>query len=91
MACGLQFLHEDKIIHQDLIVLDAEGHVRIMDLGLAQDGVTLSTNINGAPLWKELGVALDWLSLGTVFRMAEEHFPFYNVSVKHLVYKAMTT
>ncbi|XP_069597873.1 RAC-gamma serine/threonine-protein kinase-like [Ranitomeya imitator] len=50
IVCGLQFLH-GHIIHRDIkrdnIMLDADGHIRIIDLGLAQDGVTSSNNISG--------------------------------------------
>ncbi|XP_073419276.1 protein kinase C-like 1 isoform X2 [Dendrobates tinctorius] len=45
MVCGLQFLHGHNIIHRDIkpdnIMLDADGHIRIIDLGLAQDMRTL--------------------------------------------------
>ncbi|XP_077155238.1 protein kinase C-like 1 [Ranitomeya variabilis] len=42
MVSGLQFLHGHNIVHRDIkpdnIMLDADGHIRIIDLGLAQDG-----------------------------------------------------
>ncbi|CAJ0926728.1 unnamed protein product [Ranitomeya imitator] len=51
MVCGLQFLHGHNIVHRvikpDNIMLDADGHIRIVDLGLAQDGITSSNNISG--------------------------------------------
>ncbi|KAM4037819.1 protein kinase C delta type-like [Anomaloglossus baeobatrachus] len=84
MVCGLQFLHGHNIVHRDLkpenIMLDAKGHIRIIDLGLARDGVTSSNTICGvtgtlrfmAPevLAKtSYGTAVDWWSLGIVVSM----------------------
>ncbi|KAM4016774.1 protein kinase C delta type-like [Anomaloglossus baeobatrachus] len=92
MVCGLQFLHGHNIVHRDLkpenIMLDAEGHIRIIDLGLARDDVTASNTICGvtgtfgymAPevLAKtSYGTAVDWWSLGIVVSMmATGHSPF---------------
>ncbi|XP_066440167.1 protein kinase C delta type-like [Eleutherodactylus coqui] len=51
LICGLQFLHRRGIVHRDIkpdnIMLDKDGHLRIIDLGLAQDGLTASTKIRG--------------------------------------------
>ncbi|XP_075701355.1 protein kinase C theta type-like [Rhinoderma darwinii] len=107
IICGLQFLHGHNIVHRDLkpenIMLDADGHVRIIDLGLAQDGVTASNKIRGvtgtfhymAPevlLRKKYGTAVDWWSLGIVVsRMAAGHSPFYNGPSKQMAFKAITT
>ncbi|XP_075705036.1 protein kinase C delta type-like [Rhinoderma darwinii] len=107
MICGLQFLHGHNIVHRDLkpenIMLDADGHVRIIDLGLAQDGVTASNKIRGvtgtlhymAPevlLRKKYGTAVDWWSLGIVVsRMAAGRSPFYNGPVRQIAIKAITT
>ncbi|XP_075703947.1 protein kinase C delta type-like [Rhinoderma darwinii] len=107
MICGLQFLHGHNIVHRDLkpenIMLDADGHVRIIDLGLAQDGVTASNKIRGvtgtlhymAPevlLRKKYGTAVDWWSLGIVVsRMAAGRSPFYNGPVRQMAIKAITT
>ncbi|XP_056390936.1 protein kinase C theta type-like [Hyla sarda] len=106
MVCGLQFLHGHNIVHRDLkpenIMLDAEGHIRIIDLGLAQDGVTASSKIDGvtgtfyymAPevlLGQEYYTAVDWWSLGVVLcRMATGCFPFYISHSKQKVFKAIT-
>ncbi|XP_056400789.1 protein kinase C delta type-like isoform X2 [Hyla sarda] len=106
MVCGLQFLHGQNIVHRDLkpenIMLDAEGHIRIIDLGLAQDGVTASSRIDGvtgtfyymAPevlLGKEYCTAVDWWSLGIVLcRMATGRFPFYIGHSKQKVFRAIT-
>ncbi|KAM4031686.1 protein kinase C delta type-like [Anomaloglossus baeobatrachus] len=96
MVCGLQFLHGHNIVHRDIkpenIMLDADGHIRIIDLGLARDGVTASSTISGvmgsvhymAPevLRKTAyGTAVDWWSLGIVVSMmATGRSPFYTGS-----------
>ncbi|XP_056402320.1 protein kinase C delta type-like isoform X2 [Hyla sarda] len=106
MVCGLQFLHGQNIVHRDLkpenIMLDAEGHIRIIDLGLAQDGVTASSKIDGvtgtfcymAPevlLGQKYYTAVDWWSLGIVLcRMATGRFPFFIGHSKQKVFKAIT-
>ncbi|XP_077113349.1 protein kinase C delta type-like [Ranitomeya variabilis] len=106
IVCGLQFLHGPNIVHRDIkpdnIMLDADGHIRIIDLGLAQDGVTSSNNISGvmgtfhfmAPevLRKRgYGTAVDWWSLGIVVsEMATGHSPFYTCSVSKISYRAIT-
>ncbi|CAJ0960344.1 unnamed protein product [Ranitomeya imitator] len=105
MVSGLQFLHGHKIVHRDIkpdnIMLDADGHIRIIDLGLAQDGVSSSKNISGvtgtfhymAPevhRRKRYGAAVDWWSLGIVVsRMAAGRSPFYNGPVKQMAFKAI--
>ncbi|XP_066451060.1 protein kinase C theta type-like [Eleutherodactylus coqui] len=81
IACGLQFLHQRSIVHRDIkpdnIMLDRSGHIRLIDLGLAQDGVTSSNKISGvtgtlqfmAPevlLEENYDTAVDWWSLGIV-------------------------
>ncbi|XP_068134165.1 protein kinase C delta type-like isoform X6 [Hyperolius riggenbachi] len=51
LVCGIQFLHERGIAHRDLkpdnIMLDEDGHVKIIDLGLAQDQLTGGRTISG--------------------------------------------
>ncbi|KAM4044472.1 protein kinase C delta type-like [Anomaloglossus baeobatrachus] len=107
MVCGLQFLHGQNIVHRDIkpenIMLDADGHIRIIDLGFAHGGVTSSDTISGvtgtfaymAPevhRRQRYGAAVDWWSLGIVgSRMAAGRSPFYNGPVKQMAYKAMTT
>ncbi|XP_066438475.1 protein kinase C theta type-like [Eleutherodactylus coqui] len=107
IVCGLQFLHQRNIVHRDIkldnIMVDRDGHIRLIDLGLAQDGVTSSNKICGrtgtvkymAPevlLEKEYDTAVDWWSLGIVVsRMAAGQSPFYHGSKKEKVIESITT
>ncbi|KAM4040212.1 protein kinase C delta type-like [Anomaloglossus baeobatrachus] len=107
IVCGLQFLHGQNIVHRDIkpenIMLDADGHIRIIDLGFAIDGVTASNTISGvtgtfpymAPEVlhrQQYGAAVDWWSLGIVVsRMATGRSPFYYGTVKKMAYKSITT
>ncbi|XP_069836315.1 protein kinase C delta type-like [Dendropsophus ebraccatus] len=107
IACGLQFLHGKNIVHRDIkpenIMLDREGHIRIVDLGLAQDGVTSSNKTNGvtgtfvymAPevlRRMDYDTAVDWWSLGIVVcRMSAGCSPFYYGTKKKKAYKSITT
>ncbi|KAM4017416.1 protein kinase C delta type-like [Anomaloglossus baeobatrachus] len=103
IICGPQFLH-GQIVHRDLkpqnIMLDSDGHIRIIDLGLARDGVTASNTICGvtgslhymapAVLGKTpCSTAVDWWSLGTVVSMmAKGRFAFpswLDADLKHLI------
>lgn len=84
-------------------MLDAGGHIRIIDLGLAQDGVPSSNKIYGvtgtfhyiAPevlLRKGYGTAVDWWSLGIVVsRMAAGRSPFYTGRIKQMAFKSITS
>ncbi|KAM3916931.1 protein kinase C theta type-like [Leptodactylus fuscus] len=107
IVCGLQFLHGHGIVHRDIkpenIMLDAEGHTRIIDLGLAQDGITASSKICGvtgtfhymAPevhFKTGYGVAVDWWSLGIVIsKMATGRLPFYVGPIQQKAFKAKLT
>ncbi|XP_075115345.1 protein kinase C delta type-like [Leptodactylus fuscus] len=95
MVCGLQFLHGQNIIHRDMkpanIMLDGNGHIRIIDLGLARDDVTSSNKTRGAAgtlrylapeilLGEDYDAAVDWWSLGIIVsRMSSGCFPFTTV------------
>ncbi|XP_073511301.1 protein kinase C theta type-like [Phyllobates terribilis] len=84
-------------------MLDKDGHARIIDLGVAKDGLTASSKIYGrtgtfrymAPevlLDKSYSVAVDWWSLGImVSKMSSGRSPFYNGPQKQAVYKSITT
>lgn len=107
LICGLQFLHRRGIVHRDIkpanIMLDRDGHIRIIDLGLAQDGMTASRKIRGqagtlrymAPevlLDEEYDVAVDWWSLGIVVsKMSSGRSPFYNGRERPLILESIIT
>ncbi|CAN2391173.1 Protein kinase C delta [Pristimantis euphronides] len=90
LVCGLQFLHSHDIAHRDLkldnIMLDGDGHVRIIDLGLACEVSNICGRAGTLPYMapeiicgRPYSVAVDWWSLGVVvFRMATGDAPFYN-------------
>ncbi|XP_071970269.1 protein kinase C delta type-like [Engystomops pustulosus] len=106
LICGIQFLHGHGIAHRDIkpanIMLDEDGHIRIIDLGLAQDGLTASTKICGqtgtyrymAPevhLDKPYTVAVDWWGLGMVVsKMSSGKSPFYDLNQMQKVFLSIT-
>ncbi|KAM8977148.1 protein kinase C delta type-like [Pelodytes ibericus] len=94
MVCGLQFLHAHGIVHRDLkpenIVLDSEGHVRIIDFGLAEEGMFdggTTSDMAGtfrymAPeilLKKPYSTPVDWWSFGIILhQLSTGRYPFFN-------------
>ncbi|MCA9129179.1 MAG: protein kinase [Planctomycetales bacterium] len=70
-AVGIQYAHDQKIIHRDLkpgnLMLDAEGVVRILDLGLARLGT-----IEDAALQEATELTLGGQILGTPDFMSPE-------------------
>ncbi|KAM3916948.1 protein kinase C delta type-like [Leptodactylus fuscus] len=107
IVCGLQFLHGHGIVHRDIkpanIMLDAEGHTRIIDLGLALDGITASSKFCGVTgtfnyMAPEVhfntgyGVAVDWWSLGIVMsKMETGRHPFSKDRNRQEAFKAKLT
>ncbi len=80
---GLQAAHAEDVVHRDLkpqnILIDADGHVRIMDFGLArsfeQAGITHTGIIVGTPDYmspeqargEQAGVRSDVFAVGVIF------------------------
>ncbi|KAM3936833.1 protein kinase C theta type-like [Leptodactylus fuscus] len=90
IACGLHFLHRRNIVHRDIkpsnIMLDGNGHICIIDLGIAHESVTSSTKIHGTagtssyqdPEEQTFHAAVDWWRLGIVmYRMSTGFHPFH--------------
>ncbi|XP_073501657.1 ribosomal protein S6 kinase 2 alpha-like [Phyllobates terribilis] len=102
LICGLQFLHGHGIAHRD-IMLDEDGHIQIIDLGVSKDGLTASSNIHGrtgtfrymAPevlLGQAYNIAVDWWSLGIVVSlMSSGRFPFYNGPEREKICTSITS
>uniref|UniRef100_A0A8C5Q948 Protein kinase domain-containing protein n=1 Tax=Leptobrachium leishanense TaxID=445787 RepID=A0A8C5Q948_9ANUR len=104
LICGIQFLHMNGIIHRDLkpanILLDKEGHVKIIDFGLAAENVSFSEKVKGrfgtayymAPevLSDEAyNQSADWWAFGMLLcRMLTGKLP-YSMEVTREVYRML--
>ena len=92
ILCGLEFLHERNIVYRDIkldnIVLDADGHARIVDMGLCRMNVSdqnRCATFCGTPDYlapeivrgKRYDQAVDWWSFGILlYEMMIGRSPF---------------
>uniref|UniRef100_A0A1I7WTI5 Protein kinase domain-containing protein n=1 Tax=Heterorhabditis bacteriophora TaxID=37862 RepID=A0A1I7WTI5_HETBA len=98
LACAIGFLHRSNVIYRDLklenIILDAEGHIQIVDFGLAkylENGEKTGT-ICGTLQYMSPDVSsgnpyahyIDWWSLGVIMHVLYTgRYPYPNAEVKH--------
>lgn len=91
---ALDYLHKQNIIYRDLkpenILLDAQGHIKVVDFGLAKQGISresLSFSFCGSPEYMSPemitgsahGRAVDYYSLGTLlYEMVTGLPPYYS-------------
>jgi len=102
IVLALECLHKHTIVYRDLkpenVLLDEQGHIRLVDFGLSKEGIT-KTNLThtfcGTPeyLAPEVihgggyGLPVDWWSLGTLlYEMLTGLPPFYNQNL-HVMYE----
>ncbi|KAG9401724.1 hypothetical protein AC1031_007437 [Aphanomyces cochlioides] len=109
LIAALSHLHSKSIVYRDLkpenVLLDADGHVRITDFGLAKRHVSLTEGAKtfcGTPeyLAPEMlvarktkgayGYAVDWWSLGTLlYEMLTGWPPFFDKDVQKMCEKIL--
>lgn len=105
---GLEELHNEDILYRDLkpenILLDAQGHIRLTDFGLAKGNITGyaaeggTKTFCGTPEYlapeilenKGHGKAVDWWALGTfLYEMLTGLPPFYDTNVQRMYHKIL--
>jgi len=108
ITLALEALHDADIVYRDLkpenILLDAHGHLRLTDFGLARSGVTTADGSGGTKTFcgtpeylapeilenKGHGKAVDWWALGTLlFEMLTGLPPFYDQNVHKMYHKIL--
>ncbi|XP_071979632.1 uncharacterized protein [Engystomops pustulosus] len=86
LVCGIQFLHNQGILHRDLkplnILLTTDGHIKIADFGLA---VTGAFNGTALPCRGTPGYAAPEIVHGLLHTSAADYF-----SIGVILYKLMT-
>lgn len=102
MALAIGYLHSNSVAYRDLkpenLMLDAEGNIHLVDLGLCKDGMTSATSGSSsfcgtveylAPEilnYQEHGLAVDWWSYGMVlFEMLTGLPPWYSYKQDEVV------
>ena len=92
---ALEYLHTNAIIHRDIklenILLDREGHIKIVDFGLCKENIrwdSSTSTLCGTPEYRapeiinnmKYGKDVDWWAFGIVMsEMIIGKNPFYNV------------
>mmetsp|Transcript_22847 Transcript_22847/g.45946 ORF Transcript_22847/g.45946 Transcript_22847/m.45946 type:complete len:401 (-) Transcript_22847:675-1877(-) len=108
ITAALDALHSADIVYRDLkpenILLDATGHLRLTDFGLAKGGITGpgmeggTKTFCGTPEYlapeilenKGHGKAVDWWALGTLlYEMLTGLPPFYDTNVQRMYHKIL--
>mmetsp|Transcript_15287 Transcript_15287/g.20944 ORF Transcript_15287/g.20944 Transcript_15287/m.20944 type:complete len:439 (-) Transcript_15287:422-1738(-) len=108
ITVALDALHSADIVYRDLkpenILLDAAGHIRITDFGLAKAGITGYDAVGGTKTFcgtpeylapeildnKGHGKAVDWWALGTLlFEMLTGLPPYYDTNVQRMYHKIL--
>lgn len=108
ITVALDALHSADIVYRDLkpenILLDAAGHIRLTDFGLAKANITGygpeggTKTFCGTPEYlapeilenKGHGKAVDWWALGTLlFEMLTGLPPFYDTNVQRMYHKIL--
>lgn len=108
ITLALEALHTEDIIYRDLkpenILLDATGHIRLTDFGLAKSNITGygadggTKTFCGTPEYlapeilenKGHGKGVDWWAMGTLlFEMLTGLPPFYDTNVQRMYHKIL--
>jgi serine/threonine protein kinase len=104
---AVEYLHKNGIVKRAIkpedIVIDDKGYLKLLDIGLAKDGMvdysTRTYTFCGTPeyLAPEIlvgngyGMAVDWWAVGVLlFEMIFGHVPFYNTNI-HQMYESIVT